>query len=154
MRVQVCITQFCTHHSLGHCHFHSRNCTADHLATVYSGCAISILPLLQGRDLNWWRDKGLYLRLAQERGRMRIRNLSLGTSLVAWWLKLQDPNAGGPGFNSWSRNWIPHATAKTWWSQINTKKKKKKRKNSPFLKVLRSWFQSLLKPCALPALQP
>ena len=27
MSVQVCITQFCTHHSLGPCHFHSRDCT-------------------------------------------------------------------------------------------------------------------------------
>ena len=27
-----------------------------------------------------------------------------GTSLVVQWLRLCDPNAGGPGFNLWSGN--------------------------------------------------
>ena len=38
-----------------------------------------------------------------------ILNLYKGTSLVVQWLRLQDPDAGGQGFNPWSRNEIPHA---------------------------------------------
>ena len=35
------------------------------------------------------------------------------TSLVAQWLQPQAPNAETQaGFNPWSGNWIPHATAK------------------------------------------
>ena len=37
---------------------------------------------------------------------------SLRTSLVVQWLSICSPNAGGPGFNPWSGNRIPHATAK------------------------------------------
>ena len=32
-----------------------------------------------------------------------------------------------PGFNPWSRNWIPHAATNTWHGKINKLKKKKKR---------------------------
>ena len=38
-----------------------------------------------------------------------ILNLYKGTSLVVQWLRLQAPDAGGQGFNPWSRNEIPHA---------------------------------------------
>ena len=36
-----------------------------------------------------------------------------GTTLVVQWLRLHTPDAGGPGFNPWSGNQIPHATAKS-----------------------------------------
>ena len=42
---------------------------------------------------------------------MRILKVT-GTSLVAQWLRLCTPNAGGAGFNPWSGNYIPHATTK------------------------------------------
>ena len=34
------------------------------------------------------------------------------TSLVVWWPSLQAPNAGRPGFDPWSGNYIPRATTK------------------------------------------
>ena len=33
-----------------------------------------------------------------------IKNLIKGTSLVAQWIRLRAPNAGGPGFDPWSWN--------------------------------------------------
>ena len=36
-----------------------------------------------------------------------------GTFLEVWWLSLCAPHAGRPGFDSWSGNWIPPATAKS-----------------------------------------
>ena len=29
------------------------------------------------------------------------------------WVRLHAPNAEGPGFDPWSGNWIPHATAES-----------------------------------------
>ena len=40
-------------------------------------------------------------------------------SLVAHWLRFQCSQCRGPGFDPWSGNWIPHAAAETWYSQIN-----------------------------------
>ena len=36
-----------------------------------------------------------------------------GISLVVQWLRLRAPNAGGPGFDPWSGNKIPHAAPKS-----------------------------------------
>ena len=36
--------------------------------------------------------------------RIIILDLYKGTSPVVQWLRLQAPNAGGQGFNPWSRN--------------------------------------------------
>ena len=41
------------------------------------------------------------------------KDVKLGTSLVVQWLRLCTPNAGGPGFDPWSGNEIPHATSKS-----------------------------------------
>ena len=38
------------------------------------------------------------------------KDVKLGTSLVVQWLRLCTPNAGGPGFDPWSGNEIPHPT--------------------------------------------
>ena len=43
---------------------------------------------------------------------LALKTPSTGTSLVVQWLRLRILNAGGPGFDPWSGNWIPHATAK------------------------------------------
>ncbi|TEA31943.1 hypothetical protein DBR06_SOUSAS8310198, partial [Sousa chinensis] len=34
-------------------------------------------------------------------------------SLVVQWVRLHAPNAGGPGFDPWSGNWISHATTES-----------------------------------------
>ena len=39
--------------------------------------------------------------------------INVGTSLVVQWLGFCTPNAGGPGFNPWSGNYIPHAATKS-----------------------------------------
>ena len=44
------------------------------------------------------------------------------------WLRLHDPNAGGPGFDSWSGNQNPQAATKILHSQINNLSLKKKKK--------------------------
>ena len=42
----------------------------------------------------------------------------LGTSLLVQWLRSCTPNAWGPGFHSWSGNWIPYAATKTWYGTV------------------------------------
>ena len=65
--------------------------------------------------------------------------LNSGISLVVQWLRLCAPNAGGPGSipGQGTRSHvlqlkIPHSATKTWSSQINILKRKKKILNSGF----------------------
>ena len=47
------------------------------------------------------------------------KHKQLGTSLVAQWLRLRAPNAGGPSFDPWSGNKMPPAATKTQRNRIN-----------------------------------
>ena len=49
------------------------------------------------------------------------------TFLMVQWLRLHDPNAGGPGFDPWSGNQNPQAATKILPSQINNLSLKKKK---------------------------
>ena len=59
----------------------------------------------------------------------------LGTCLVVQWLRLHPPNAGGLGSIPGWGNWIPHTTAETWHSQINTVSKNERKETWSHLHV-------------------
>ena len=46
-------------------------------------------------------------------GSLHIKNCAQVTFLGVQWRRLQAPNAGGPGFDHWMGNWIPHAVTKS-----------------------------------------